>query len=98
MNIPDNFPEGPNLFIILVSYSFPDPGSEIFLVLDPGWKNSDPGLAFRVRKTVANSSDLLRLCTGTRWFIQLFSAEDERIPNSALQICCRVPYLQECGL
>jgi hypothetical protein len=48
MNIPDNFSESldtdfrvKNTYILL--YTDLDPGSEIFMTLDPGWKNSDPG-------------------------------------------------------
>jgi hypothetical protein len=29
----------------------PDLGSGIFLTLDPGWKNSDPGLKSRIHNT-----------------------------------------------
>jgi hypothetical protein len=29
----------------------PDPGSGIFLTLDPGWKNSDPVQTSRIRNT-----------------------------------------------
>jgi hypothetical protein len=45
MNIPDNFSESLEPVIGLRKHKFfdADPGSEIFLTLDPGWKNSDPG-------------------------------------------------------
>jgi hypothetical protein len=47
MNIPDHISESLEtifrLRILKFFYSDPDPGSEIFLTLDPGWKNSDPG-------------------------------------------------------
>jgi hypothetical protein len=47
MNIPDHFSEGLETgFRVKILKFFeadPDPGSGIFLTLDPGWKNSDPG-------------------------------------------------------
>ncbi len=41
MNILDNF--SVSFEIIKFFDADPDPGSGIFLTLDPGWKNSDPG-------------------------------------------------------
>jgi hypothetical protein len=48
MSIPDHFSVSlvtvfrVNLKILEFFDADPDPGSEIFLALDPGWKNSDP--------------------------------------------------------
>jgi hypothetical protein len=47
MNIPDHISESlETVFGVKYTYIFyadPAPGSGIFLTLDPGWKNSDPG-------------------------------------------------------
>ncbi len=47
MNIPDHFSESlEKVFGVKNTYSKyfeADPGSGIFLTLDPGWKNWDPG-------------------------------------------------------
>jgi hypothetical protein len=47
MNIPDYFPESLEtvltVFGVINTYADADPGSGIFLTLDPGWKNSSPG-------------------------------------------------------
>jgi hypothetical protein len=48
MNIPDHISESlETIFLKLKILKFfdadPDPGSGIFLTLDPGWKNSDLG-------------------------------------------------------
>ncbi len=47
MNIPDKFSESLEIVFWVKILKFfdadPDPGSVIFLTLDPGWKNSDPG-------------------------------------------------------
>ncbi len=47
MYLPDHFSESlETVFrvkILKFFYADPDPGSGIFLTLDPGWKNSDPG-------------------------------------------------------
>jgi hypothetical protein len=46
MNIQDNFSESYEIvfgfYILKLFYADPDPGSGIFLTLDPGWKNWDP--------------------------------------------------------
>jgi hypothetical protein len=45
--IPDHFPESLEKVFWVKKYfnspADPDLGSGIFLTLDPGWKNSDPG-------------------------------------------------------
>jgi hypothetical protein len=47
MNIPDHFSESLETVFWLKILKLFDadavPGSGIFLTLDPGWKNSDPG-------------------------------------------------------
>ncbi len=47
MNIADHFSKSLETFLGLKILKFfdadADPGSGIFLTLDPGWKNSDPG-------------------------------------------------------
>jgi hypothetical protein len=47
MNIPDYFSESLEtvltVFGVINTYADADPGSGIFLTLDPGWKNSSPG-------------------------------------------------------
>jgi hypothetical protein len=35
-----------------------DLGYGIFLILDPGWKNEDPGQTYRIRNTVKNSKKI----------------------------------------
>jgi hypothetical protein len=35
-----------------------DPGWGIFLTLDPGWKNSDPGCLSVIRNTASNRCDI----------------------------------------
>jgi hypothetical protein len=40
MNIPDHI-----FWVKILIFFDADPGSGIFLTLDPGWKNSDPGSA-----------------------------------------------------
>jgi hypothetical protein len=45
MNIPDHFSQSLETVLVLKILKFfdADPGFEIFLTRDPGWKNSDPG-------------------------------------------------------
>jgi hypothetical protein len=43
MNISDYSSESFRAKILKFFEKDPDPGSGIFLTLDPGWKNSDPG-------------------------------------------------------
>jgi hypothetical protein len=47
INIPNHISESlETIFVSKIQKFFkadPDPGSEIFLTLDPGWKNSGPG-------------------------------------------------------
>jgi hypothetical protein len=47
MNIPDHISESLETIFWVKNNKFfdtdPDPGFKIFLTLDPGWKNSDPG-------------------------------------------------------
>jgi hypothetical protein len=54
MNIPDHISESlETIFLVknTLMYFFdadPDPGSEIFETLDPGWKNSNPGSGINI--------------------------------------------------
>jgi hypothetical protein len=52
MNIPDHISESFEKFfglkILKAFYVDPDPGSGIFLLRDPGWKNSDPGAEINI--------------------------------------------------
>jgi hypothetical protein len=45
MNIPDHISESlVTVFgLKILKFFYADPGSRIFLTLDPGWKNLDPG-------------------------------------------------------
>jgi hypothetical protein len=43
MNIPDHISESLETIFWVKILIFFDPGSVIFLTLDPGWKNSNPG-------------------------------------------------------
>jgi hypothetical protein len=56
MNIPYHFPDGLETVLRVKILKFfnvvQDSGSGIFLTLDPGWKNSDPGKKkSRIRNT-----------------------------------------------
>jgi hypothetical protein len=46
MNIPDHFSKSLETVFLankIHNFFYADPGSGIFLTLDPGWKNLDPG-------------------------------------------------------
>jgi hypothetical protein len=45
MNIPDHLSKSleTEFGLKILKYFYADPGSGIYLTLDPGWKNSDPG-------------------------------------------------------
>jgi hypothetical protein len=53
-NIPDHISESlETIFLVKNSYSMMririrDPGSGIFLIRDPGWKNSDPAFGINI--------------------------------------------------
>jgi hypothetical protein len=52
INIPDPISESLEIIFCVKIHNFfdadPDPGSGIFLTVDPGWKNSDPGSGINI--------------------------------------------------